>query len=150
MNELQALYQDLVMDHGRSPRHAKALPDATHIQEAYNPLCGDRFTVYLRVNDDAVIEDAGFEGQGCAISTASASLMMEALIGLKLDEASALFTLFQASVCGEDDPDEEALGKLVALVGVRAYPMRVKCATLVWHAMHTVLGFKKVRRLEEA
>ncbi len=137
--DLKDLYQEIIVDHNRSPRNFRRLDDATHRAEGFNPLCGDKLTLYLRIVDDR-IEDVSFEGSGCAISVASASLLTEALIGKTPDQADALFArmrdLFTDS---EAEPDTEALGKLAALGGVRAYPSRVKCASLSWHALHAAL-----------
>lgn len=140
MSDLLDLYQDLVVDHSRRPRHKGSLPETPHRAEGDNPLCGDRLEVALELEDDRIVE-ARFDGQGCAISTASASLLTEALEGKTVDEARELFERFRAAVAGEAPPDLEGLGKLAALVGVREYPMRVKCATLPWHtAMAAMAG----------
>jgi len=126
------------MDHGRRPRNFRILPDATHQLEGYNPLCGDRVTVYLKLADGRVT-DVSFQGSGCAISTASASLMTEALKGKTQDEVEKLFEAFHAMVTGRPVPEGVTLGKLAALAGVAAYPVRVKCATLPWHTMKGAL-----------
>lgn len=134
MMELSDLYQELIVDHGRRPRNRRPLPNATHVCEGFNPICGDRFTVRLRMDGD-VVSDAAFEGEGCAISTASASLMTEALRGRTADGVDALFRDVLAVSTGGSAA--EPIGKLDALSGVSAFPMRVKCATLAWH---TVMG----------
>ena len=129
---LRDLYQEVILDHNRRPRNFGALPAANHQAEGYNPLCGDRVTVFLDVEDDR-IRDVAFEGSGCAISTASASLMTESLKGRSVEEARKLFNEFHDMVttgAGEGSPD---LGKLAVFGGVREFPMRVKCATLAWH-----------------
>lgn len=138
MSDLRDLYQEVVIDHSRRPRNFGRLDQANHRAEGYNPLCGDKLTVYLKV-DDGVIRDAGFEGGGCAISTASASLMTEALKGKTAAEAEALFARFHAMVTGETAPAAAALGKLEVLGGVREFPARVKCATLAWHTLSAAL-----------
>jgi len=137
MSELESLYQETILDHGRRPRNF-GVPDAfTHTAEGYNPLCGDRFTVYLDVRD-GVIVDARFDGMGCAISTASASLMTEALRGTQVDDFDASFSGFRDLVKGEA-VTMDALGKLIVFGGVSKFPMRVKCAILAWHASSAAL-----------
>jgi nitrogen fixation NifU-like protein len=139
MATLDALYQDLILDHNRSPLNYRVLEDANRRVEGNNPLCGDRLTVWLRMAGDR-IEDVSFQGSGCAISKASASLMTNAVKGKTSAEARALFDKFRQLVTGSLDPDDaKALGKLAAFAGVSAYPIRVKCASLSWHAMNTAL-----------
>jgi nitrogen fixation NifU-like protein len=143
MYELADLYQQLILDHNKSPRNRRRMEDPTQKSEGYNPLCGDRITLYLRLEGD-VIEDIAFEGSGCAISTASASLMTQALKGRTAAEAELLFGKFHGLVAGEPgerggESDGPALGKLEALAGVRQFPARVKCATLAWHTMKAAL-----------
>jgi nitrogen fixation NifU-like protein len=138
MADLRELYQEMIVDHGRRPRNFGPLPDANRHAEGFNPLCGDRITLHLRTRD-GVIEDARFEGVGCAISTASASLMSEALKGRSEDEAAALFAGFHALVTGQGGGDSVPLGKLAALAGVTEFPVRVKCATLAWHTLMAAL-----------
>jgi nitrogen fixation protein NifU and related proteins len=138
MMELKDLYQDLIIDHNRSPRNFRKLPDANHRAEGFNPLCGDKLTLYVTTVGDR-IEDIAFEGTGCAISVASASLMTESLKGKTEGEARALFERVHALLTGASDADPGALGKLAALGGVRGYPTRVKCATLCWHALNAAL-----------
>ena len=139
MSELRELYQELILDHNRSPKNKRAI-ETDHHAEGYNPLCGDRVTVYAQVEDDR-IADVSFEGDGCAISTASASLMTQALKGKTLAEAAKLFGAFQQMVTGEPDgaAPPDALGKLVVFQGVCEFPMRVKCATLAWHTFNAAL-----------
>ena len=136
---LKDLYQDLILDHGRAPRNHVVLNHATHSQEGYNPLCGDRVTVYL-FEQQNVISDVSFTGEGCAICMASASLMTGALKGLSIEDAKALFDDFHATLMNADLPPSAQLGKLAALRGVSRYPMRVKCATLPWHTLLAALG----------
>ncbi len=137
MSDLRDLYQELIVDHNKNPRNYGVLADANRRAEGYNPLCGDKVTVYLHVDGDR-IDDVRFEGAGCAISTASASLMTQAVKGKTVAEAEALFGAFHAMVTGQDASEETAdrLGKLAVLAGVREYPSRVKCATLAWHTLH--------------
>ena len=139
MSDLRELYQEIILDHNRQPRNRHAMDDATGEVEGHNPLCGDKVTVYLKV-EDGVIADVSFEGQGCAISTASASLMTEGVKGKTVEEAMALSHRMRDMLTGENDGalDAEAraaLGKLVVFAGVRDYPMRVKCATLSWRTL---------------
>jgi nitrogen fixation NifU-like protein len=144
MNDLRELYQEVIFDHYRQPRNRHALDCANRKAEGYNPLCGDQVTVYLKVEDD-IIRDVSFEGVGCAISTASASLMTEALKGRKLAEVERLFDDFHHMVTdGESQPHPE-LGKLEVLAGVREFPARVKCATLAWHTLHAALKDQRTR-----
>jgi nitrogen fixation NifU-like protein len=130
---LEDLYQEVILDHNKRPRNFRAL-DGAQKAEGYNPLCGDRLTVYLRV-EDGVIKEATFEGSGCAISKASASLMTDSVKGKTVAEAKALFERFHRAVTASPDAPIEDLGKLSALTGVRQFPVRVKCATLAWYAL---------------
>lgn len=140
MSELAGLYQEIILDHCKRPRNFGPLPAPARSAEGYNPLCGDRVKVYVDVSGDRVAR-AGFEGVGCAISTASASLLTEAVSGRTVEEARALFTaVHQMLTGGGSDAEDEALGKLQALAGVREYPMRVKCATLAWHTLLAALA----------
>ena len=134
------LYQEMILDHGRHPRNFKALPDANRVQCGHNPLCGDQLTLFVKLAaDEATIESLSFEGQGCAICMASASLMTESLQGKTLSEMEALFTQFHQLVTQgktvEDEADACNLGKLAIFAGVAEYPVRVKCATLPWHTV---------------
>ncbi|HEX5320833.1 MAG TPA: SUF system NifU family Fe-S cluster assembly protein [Stellaceae bacterium] len=143
MMDLRELYQDIILDHGRHPRNFRALEQPTHLAKGHNPLCGDRVTVYLAMDGDR-IGDVSFQGRGCAISTAAASLMTEVLKGKTVEEAKALFARFHAEVTGGDPVEvPEALAedseRLEPLTGVKAYPARVKCATLAWHAFEAAL-----------
>ena len=136
MADLRDLYQDVIFDHNRHPRNLGRLADATSSIEGFNPLCGDRLTLYLKVKD-GVIEDVRFEGHGCAISTASASLMTEAVKGKRVEKAEHLFQGIHDMLTGKEEPAD--LGKLAALSGVKEFPTRVKCATLAWHSLHSAL-----------
>ncbi|SIT41472.1 NifU-like protein [Paraburkholderia piptadeniae] len=141
MSSLRDLYQEVIFDHYRRPRNCHALANANHRAEGYNPLCGDRITLYLRI-ENGVVKDAGFEGTGCAIAIASASLMTESLKGRSEQEVEALFGSFHDMVTTPADTpaaNEAGLGKLAALSGVREFPARVKCATLAWHTLHAAL-----------
>ncbi len=139
MYNLKDLYQEVIVDHNRSPRNFGKLAHANRTLEGFNPLCGDRLTLYLTLEDDH-IQDISFDGAGCAISVASASLMTEAMKGKTIEEADELFDEFHQIVTGKDpDIDYDKLGKLVAIAGVRDYPTRVKCATLCWHTLHSAL-----------
>ena len=139
MSDLRELYQELIIDHGRHPRHFGELDDANHVKEGYNPLCGDKLTVYL-LEDNGVIKNMSFEGAGCAISMASASLMTDALIGKTVAEADALFAAFHELITVGNKPElKDELGKLMVLSGVCEFPARVKCATLAWHTMQAAL-----------
>lgn len=139
--ELRTLYREVILDHARKPRNFRRLHQATHVAEGINPLCGDKLRLYLMVDDNAQVIDAGFEGSGCAISMASASLLTETIRNLSVREAEACFTsvtarLTQQQASGEPTVD---LPKLEALDGVCEYPSRIKCATLAWHTLHAAL-----------
>lgn len=140
MRDLRALYQQIILEHNRSPRNFKKLDDPTNHAEGFNPLCGDRIEVYVQLASD-VIQDIGFQGSGCAISQATASLMTSAVKGKTTDEAERLFRAFHEMVTasGPYEPDTDTLGRLAALGGVRQFPMRVKCANLPWHTLHAAL-----------
>ena len=135
---LRDLYREVILDHSRRPRNYGAMDAANRQSDGFNPLCGDRLRLFLRVEDGAV-RQASFVGDGCAISTASASLLTEAMQGRPEDEALALVESFRGMVSGERDPDEESLGKLTVFAGVRDYPTRVKCATLAWHTLRAAI-----------
>ena len=137
MSDLRDLYQEVILDHSKRPRNFRELPGADRRQEGFNPLCGDRLTVYLRLEGD-VIRDIAFQGSGCAISTASASMMTEALMGKTEGEARALFERFHGVVTGKGG-QADAPGKLAVFSGVREFPVRVKCATLPWHTVVAAL-----------
>lgn len=137
--DLKDLYRDVVVDHNRSPRNFRKIPDATQVLEGFNPLCGDKLTLYLKL-DGEHIADLSFEGSGCAISMASASLMTERLKGKTRAEAGTLFGSVHDMLTKEHSGvDMDALGKLAALGGVREYPSRVKCASLCWHTLRSAL-----------
>lgn len=139
MQDLRELYQQMIIDHGRHPRNFCACHDANHIQEGYNPLCGDQLTVYITEKNN-VIEKFSFEGQGCAISMASASMMTEALKGKTLEQAKILFDDFHLLVTRNQQQQVlDKVGKLAVLAGVAEFPARVKCATLAWHTMIAAL-----------
>lgn len=138
MFDIKDLYQEVIVDHNRNPRNFGKLEDASKTLEGFNPLCGDKLTLYIKTNDN-VIEDISFDGSGCAISVASASLMTDIMKGKKLDEAEALFEKFHHLITSDDELDISDLGKLAALAGVRDYPARVKCASLCWHTLHSVI-----------
>jgi nitrogen fixation protein NifU and related proteins len=140
MSELSELYQQVILDHNKKPRNFRKLDEANRTAEGYNPLCGDQLTVYMLL-DGEVVRDVSFEGQGCAISKAAASMMTQAVKGKTKQEAEVLFDEFHRMVTGQ--LDEEAtpnhLGRLTIFSGVRDYPARVKCASLSWHTLHAAL-----------
>ena len=138
MFDIKDLYQDIIVDHNRNPRNFGKLEGANKTLEGFNPLCGDKLTLYLKTNDNK-IEDIAFDGSGCAISVASASLMTDAMKGKTLEEAETLFNEFHNLITTDDDYDSEHLGKLAALAGVKDYPARVKCASLCWHTLHSAI-----------
>ncbi|MBI3586840.1 MAG: SUF system NifU family Fe-S cluster assembly protein [Ignavibacteriales bacterium] len=144
MSELRSLYQEIILDHNKNPRNFKKLENADRVVEGYNPLCGDHYTIYLKLKDDR-IEEITFDGGGCAISKASASVMSSILKGKTKAEAEELFETFHKLVIGElkglDSMDE--LGKLAAFSGVSEFPARVKCASLAWHTMKSALESDK-------
>lgn len=141
MSDLRELYQEVILDHHKRPRNFRTLADADRQIEGYNPLCGDKVTVYVKLDGD-VVRDVCFQGSGCAISTASASLMTESLKGKTRAEAEALFRSFHELVTGQPHGAEGApkLGKLAVFSGVREFPARVKCASLAWHTLHAALA----------
>lgn len=139
LDDLRDLYQEVVFDHNRNPRNFRVIEHADRTIEGFNPLCGDRITLYLKMDGDR-ITDISFQGQGCAISTASASLMTEIVKGKTIQEAEKLFTAFHRIVTGSDDDLKLGeLGKLAVLAGVKQYPSRIKCATLAWHSLESAL-----------
>lgn len=152
--ELNDLYQELIIDHGTQPRNCQALNNATHTAEGYNPLCGDQVKLYLKIENGRIL-DAGFQGKSCVISTASTSLMTESLTGKTIEEAQQLLAHFQEFILSDQNNCSSAatantnaitsLGKLHSLAGVRAYPARIKCATLPWHALQAALKQKSAR-----
>jgi nitrogen fixation NifU-like protein len=138
MTRIHELYQQIILDHNRSPRNFRAMPDATRSVEGFNPLCGDHYRIYLKL-DGEKITDISFEGAGCAISKSSASVMSQMLKGKTRAEAEELFHAFHAVVTGQGEGEMERLGKLAAFAGVSEFPARVKCASLAWHTMHAAL-----------
>ena len=138
LDDLRDLYQEVIFDHNRNPRNFRVMDDADRQIDGFNPLCGDRLTLFIKISDGGVISEASFQGQGCAISTASASLMTEIVKGKTEEEAEQLFTLFHKMATGEHVEMDE-LGKLAVLAGVCEYPARVKCATLPWHTLDALL-----------
>ena len=145
MSELSELYQQVILDHNKKPRNFHKLESPSHTAEGHNPLCGDQLTVYLKVEDDQV-KDVAFEGSGCAISKASASMMTQAVKGKSRQDAEELFKEFHSLVIGEldEENDENHLGHLKIFAGVRDFPVRVKCATLPWHTLHAALSKKEI------
>jgi len=141
MSDLDDLYQETILDHSRRPRNFREAESFTQKAEGYNPLCGDKLILYLVVEDD-VIRDVTFQGSGCAISTASASMMTESLKGKSLEEATNLFRNFHEMLTGTAETEAE-IGKLAAFSGVREFPIRVKCATLAWHTLRAALESRK-------
>jgi nitrogen fixation NifU-like protein len=141
MSDLRDLYQEVILDHTKHPRNFGTLPSATHRAQGHNPLCGDQLALFVEVADDR-LRDLRFAGRGCAISTASASLLTETLKGKTTSEAHALFERFHAAVTSaSDEPvDTAGLGKLAVFAGVREFPMRVKCASLAWHTLEAALA----------
>lgn len=139
--ELRELYQEIIIDHNRNPRNHYAMDDATSQANGFNPLCGDKLTVYAKLSDGTIV-DLSFVGCGCAISQASASLMTDALKGKTIDEAHELFHRFHHMLTIDDDTQLTAMDKLTVLAGVKAFPARVKCATLAWHTLEAALNKK--------
>lgn len=141
MNELTELYQEIILDHNKRPRNYHAIDDATHSAEGHNPLCGDELSVSLRLNGDQ-IEDISFQGEGCAISKASASLMTTLIKGKSLQAAKEESTVIKQMLTSSEEPDVsmEELGDIIALSGVRRFPVRIKCATLAWHTFEAAVN----------
>ena len=144
MSDLRDLYQDVILEHSKAPRNFRVQPSANHKAEGFNPLCGDRFTVYVTLDGDA-IKDVSFQGSGCAISKASASMMTQSVKGKTMAEAEKIFERFHEMVTGHGAPstEEAELGKLTVFSGVWEFPVRVKCATLAWHTLHAALEGKQ-------
>ena len=142
-DEFRELYQEIILEHNRSPRNYRKMDDCTHVLEGRNPLCGDHYTIYLKVKD-GILEDVSFEGSGCAISKASASVMSTTIKGKTVAEANEYFKIFHKLVTGEAEADEyiEKAGKIAAFSGVSEFPVRVKCASLAWHTMHNAIENK--------
>ena len=143
MFDIKDLYQEIIVDHNRNPRNFGAIDDADNIMEGFNPLCGDRLKLYIKT-DGQKISNIAFDGTGCAISVASASLMTDAMKGKSINDAQILFNNFHELITNDNAIDEESLGKLAVLAGVKDFPGRVKCATLCWHTLHSaIMGDKK-------
>jgi nitrogen fixation protein NifU and related proteins len=143
MSELRDLYQDVILEHSKAPRNYRELPAANHKAEGFNPLCGDRFTIYVTTEGDS-IRDITFQGSGCAISKASASMMTQSLKGKSTAEAAKIFERFHNLVTGQQSSNGDAeLGKLTVFSGVSEFPVRVKCATLAWHTLQAALEDKQ-------
>ena len=144
MSDLRDLYQDVILEHSKTPRNFRVQPAADHKAEGFNPLCGDRFTIYVTLEGDA-IKDVSFQGAGCAISKASASMMTQSVKGKTMAEAEKIFERFHGMVTGqaEKSAEESDLGKLAVFSGVSEFPVRVKCATLAWHTLHAALEGKQ-------
>jgi nitrogen fixation protein NifU and related proteins len=137
--DLRDLYQEVIFDHNRNPRNFRVMANADRKVDGFNPLCGDRLTLFLKMDGDKIV-DASFQGSGCAISTASVSLMTEIIKNKTEAEAEALFKIFHEMTTGKEEQIQlEAVGKLAVLAGVREYPARVKCATLAWHTLDAAL-----------
>ena len=141
MSELSELYQQVILDHNKKPRNFRKLENANHTAEGYNPLCGDQLTIYLDLEDE-LVKEVGFEGSGCAISKASASMMTQAVKGKSKEQVETLFQEFHSMVTGElnEETEENNLGNLKIFAGVREFPVRVKCATLPWHTLQAALN----------
>jgi nitrogen fixation NifU-like protein len=146
MSAIDELYQEMIIEHNRNPRNFRTIEAATHTAEGFNPICGDHFHVYLTVDAEGRIQDIAFEGKGCAISKASASMMTQILKGKTETEARELFDQFHKLATGELDPNQQAkdVGKLAVFSGVSKFPARVKCAVLSWHTMSSALDHVKV------
>lgn len=142
MDSLKELYQEVILDHSKHPRNFGKPDNFSHEAHGYNPLCGDTVNVYLSLNDDGIVSDVSFDGKGCAISVASASMMTEILKNKTRSEAEEIFEQFHNLVTGETEtlPETEDGERLMVLAGVKQFPMRVKCATLSWHAVHSALN----------
>jgi nitrogen fixation NifU-like protein len=151
MSELSELYQQVILDHNKKPRNFRQLEGANRSAEGYNPLCGDQLTVYMQLEDE-VVHDISFEGSGCAISKAAASMMTQAVKGKTKEEAETLFEEFHRMVTGELDAEAmpHHLGRLTIFSGVRDFPARVKCASLSWHTMHAALNNQEITSTEGA
>ena len=140
--ELSQLYQQVILDHNKNPRNFGHLMPHTHYAQGHNPLCGDHLDLYMNLDENGIVREVKFEGQGCAISKASASIMTTMIIGKNLDEIKIMFEKFHEIVTSppEDEIDEDSLGKLAVFAGVREFPARVKCASLAWHTLTSALG----------
>jgi len=147
MAELRELYQEIILEHSKTPRNFRPMEGANRSAEGYNPLCGDHYTIFMDVADES-IRDISFQGSGCAISKASASMMSQALKGKTRQEAEELFEQFHRIVTGEAGGDTSALGKLEIFAGVANFPTRIKCATLAWHTLQAALRGEQVASTE--
>lgn len=136
--DLTDLYQEIILDHGKRPRNKHSLDSPTHQAEGHNPMCGDQIRLQLIIHDN-IITQAAFNGCGCAISSASASILTETIIGKTTDQAESLYNDFKTAVTTQEPTNTSHLGELEALLGVKKYPSRVKCATLAWHALHNAI-----------
>ncbi len=147
MSELRDLYQEVILEHSKHPRNFRAMETANRKAEGYNPLCGDHYTIFVDVAGDA-IRDISFQGSGCAISKASASMMSQALKNKTTAEAEDLFDKFHRIITGHETGSAESLGKLAVFAGVAGFPTRVKCATLAWHTLHAALEGRQIASTE--
>lgn len=149
--ELRELYQQVILDHNKSPRNFRRIEHPSNFAEGYNPLCGDNIDIFLNIDENGIIQDISFQGSGCAISKASASLMTSILKGKSVEEAKRIFNKFHDLVTDKlgDDPDIDDLGKLAVFAGVREFPARVKCASLAWHTMLNAIEGKKEKAITE-
>lgn len=149
--ELRELYQQVILDHNKSPRNFRRIENPSNFAEGYNPLCGDNIDIFLNIDENGIIQDISFQGSGCAISKASASLMTSILKGKSIEEARQIFNKFHDLVTDKlgDNPDIEDLGKLAVFAGVREFPARVKCASLAWHTMLNALHNKNEKVITE-
>ncbi len=149
--EFQDLYREIILDHNKSPRNCRTMENPDRVVQGKNPLCGDNYKVYVKLDGDTV-SDVSFEGSGCAISKASASVMTEFLKGKSIDEVEKFFNLFHEMVTGKLDVDDcfDEVGKLAAFAGVAEFPVRVKCATLAWHAVHTAVTSEEAEASTES
>jgi nitrogen fixation NifU-like protein len=140
-NELNELYQQVILDHNKNPQNFRAIDHPSHLAHGHNPLCGDKIDIYVKV-ENGIITDVSFQGSGCAISKASASIMTTVLIGKTLDEAKAMFDDFHHVVTADtdEDLDLDSMGKLAVFSGVREFPARIKCASLAWHTLQNALN----------
>jgi nitrogen fixation NifU-like protein len=148
MSELRDLYQEIILEHSKTPRNFRAMEAANRHAEGYNPLCGDHYTVFLEVAGDT-IRDISFQGSGCAISKSSASMMSQALKGKTTAQAEELFSQFHRIITGDEGADGSSLGKLEVFAGVANFPTRIKCATLAWHTLQAALHGEQIASTEE-
>lgn len=139
MSDLRELYQEVILDHGKSPRNFRVNEGANRTAKGYNPLCGDQVQIYLQIDEQGIVQDVSFQGSGCAISTASNSMMTQILKGKTLEQARQAIDGFHQLITAEEMPELESLGKLAVFAGVRDYPNRVKCATLGWHTVRAAM-----------